>query len=114
MSQPQIDPIKSNELAPKVRSRLDFDNLPPNYPKKDDPDEAQRILAWQMSNAAFKSLRTPIIDPKAQLPVAPIIDNKSVPAILIDDQNLGLGKKMDTYGQLILLLAILIPFVPPF
>lgn len=92
---------------------IDRDNLPPNYPKKDDPDEAQRILAWQMSNAAFKSLRTPIIDPKAQLPVAPIV-NGTVPAILIEDQNLGFGKKMDTYGQLILLLAILIPFIPPF
>ncbi len=96
MSQPQIDP----------------NNLPPNYPKKDDPDEAKRILAWQMSNAAFKSLRTPIIDPKAQLPVAPIIDNKSVPAI--DPIGFELGKKMDSYGQLILLLAILIPFIPPF
>ena len=94
MSQPQIDP----------------NNLPPNYPKKDDPDEAQRILAWQMSNAAFKSLRTPIIDPKAQLPVAPIV-NGTMPAIDISGE---WGKKIDTYSQLILLLAILIPFVPPF
>lgn len=91
---------------------IDRDNLPPNYPKKDDPDEAQRILAWQMSNAAFKSLRTPIIDPKAQLPVAPVIDSKTVPAV--DPTGWEIGKKMDSYGQLILLLAILIPFVPPF
>lgn len=77
----------------------------------------QLFLEGEMRRNAFLTLKTPIIDPQMRFIPIPETLNSKVPVVdpPVDSPYWGsVGKKMDTYGQLILLLAILIPFVPPF